>query len=151
MIKQAVPPGGALALHLAKLKLAISPNVGNSGAQFLVVGDCVRASPVLYQSNTKMPLLFIHCAQRLSPPPQAIKTCWKPKTKVRSRKIRRVAVVTITTFHIVIHFLLILSPHMLLGDKVCYSRNGNPFLLASFHQFFLKVPLTMMCCWLWTV
>ena len=45
VIKQAVPPGGDLALHLAKLKLAISPNVGNSGAQFLVVGDCVRASP----------------------------------------------------------------------------------------------------------
>ena len=45
VIKQAVPPGGALALHLAKLKLAISPNVGNSGAKFLVVGDCVRASP----------------------------------------------------------------------------------------------------------
>ena len=45
MITQAVPPGGDLALHLVKLKLAISPNVGNSGAQFLVVGDCVRASP----------------------------------------------------------------------------------------------------------
>ena len=45
VIKQAVPPGGDSALHLAKLKLAISPNVGNSGAQFLVVGDCVRASP----------------------------------------------------------------------------------------------------------
>ena len=35
------------ALHLAKLKPAISPNVGGSDAQFLVVGDCVRASPVL--------------------------------------------------------------------------------------------------------
>ena len=34
------------ALHFAELKLAISPNVGDSGAQFLVVGDCVRASPV---------------------------------------------------------------------------------------------------------
>ena len=45
MIKQAVPPGGAQALHFAWLKLAISPNVGNSGAQFLLVGDCVRASP----------------------------------------------------------------------------------------------------------
>ena len=45
MINQAVPPGGDLALHLAQLKPAISPNVGNSGAQFLVVGDCVRASP----------------------------------------------------------------------------------------------------------
>ena len=47
VIKEAVPPGGAHALHLAWLKLAISPNVGNSGAQFLVVGDCVRASPDL--------------------------------------------------------------------------------------------------------
>ena len=37
----------AHALHFAELKLAISPNVGDSGAQFLVVGDCVRASPVL--------------------------------------------------------------------------------------------------------
>ncbi len=51
MINQAVPPGGDLALHLAKLKLAISPNVGNSGAKFLVVGDCVRASPFQYQIN----------------------------------------------------------------------------------------------------
>ncbi len=49
VIKEAVLPGGDLALHFAWLKLAISPNVGNSGAQFLVVGDCVRASPdVLY-------------------------------------------------------------------------------------------------------
>ncbi len=45
MIMEAVPPGGDLALHLAWLKLPISPNVGNSGAQFLVVGDCIRASP----------------------------------------------------------------------------------------------------------
>ena len=34
------------ALHFAELKLAISPNVGDSGAQFLVGGDCVRASPL---------------------------------------------------------------------------------------------------------
>ena len=27
------------------LTLAIAPNVGDSGAQFLVVGDCVRALP----------------------------------------------------------------------------------------------------------
>ena len=47
MIKKAVPPGGDCALHLAQLKPAISPNVGGSDAQFLVVGDCVRASPVL--------------------------------------------------------------------------------------------------------
>ena len=40
------------ALHFAELKLAISPNVGDSGAQFLVGGgDCVRASPVSYNSN----------------------------------------------------------------------------------------------------
>ena len=35
----------ASALHLAWLKSAIPPNVGNSGVQFLVVGDCVRAIP----------------------------------------------------------------------------------------------------------
>ena len=39
------------ALHFAELKLAISSNVGDSGAQFLVGGDCVRASPVCYNSN----------------------------------------------------------------------------------------------------
>ena len=39
------------ALHFAELKLVISPNVGDSGAQFLVGGDCVRASPVSYNSN----------------------------------------------------------------------------------------------------
>lgn len=27
------------------LTLAIAPNVGDSGAQFMVVGDCVRALP----------------------------------------------------------------------------------------------------------
>ena len=35
----------ASAVHLAWLKSAIPPNVGNSGVQFLVVGDCVRAIP----------------------------------------------------------------------------------------------------------
>ena len=40
------------ALHFAELKLAISPNMGDSGAQFLVGGDCVRASPVHSNSNT---------------------------------------------------------------------------------------------------
>ena len=35
----------ASALHLAWLKSAIPPHVGNSGVQFLVVGDCVRAIP----------------------------------------------------------------------------------------------------------
>ena len=35
----------ASAVHLAWLKSAIPPNVGNSGVQFLVVGDCVRANP----------------------------------------------------------------------------------------------------------
>ena len=39
------------ALHLAELKLVISPNVGDSGAQFLAGGDCVRASPAFYNSN----------------------------------------------------------------------------------------------------
>ena len=47
MITKAVPSHGGLALHLAGLKCAISPNVGDSGAQFLVGGDCVRASPIL--------------------------------------------------------------------------------------------------------
>ena len=41
------------ALHFAELKLAISPNVGDSGAQFLVGGDCVRASPVHVQLKTE--------------------------------------------------------------------------------------------------
>ena len=42
------------ALHFAELKLAISSNVGDSGAQFLVEGDCVRASPVLvWNKQTK--------------------------------------------------------------------------------------------------
>ena len=35
------------------LTLAIAPNVGDSGAQFMVVGDCVRALPC------KMQLKFI--------------------------------------------------------------------------------------------
>ncbi len=48
------------ALHFAKLKLAISPNVGNSGAQFLVVGDCVRASPFYIIKKTKKLLFSIH-------------------------------------------------------------------------------------------
>ena len=33
---------------LLGLRPAISPNVGNSGAQFMVVGVCVRAAPVLF-------------------------------------------------------------------------------------------------------
>ena len=45
VIKKAVPSGGDRALHFVRLKLVISPNVGDSGAQFLVGGDCVRASP----------------------------------------------------------------------------------------------------------
>ena len=47
------------ALHFAELKLAISPNVGDSGAQFLVGGDCVRASPACYNSNRTRKLLTI--------------------------------------------------------------------------------------------
>ena len=46
VIIKAVPPGGDRALHFVRLKPAISPNVGASGAQFLVGGDCVRASPI---------------------------------------------------------------------------------------------------------
>ena len=47
VINKAVPPSGDRALHFVRLKLVISPNVGDSGAQFLVGGDCVRASPIL--------------------------------------------------------------------------------------------------------
>ena len=35
------------------LTLAITPNVGDSGAAFLVVGDCVRANPLLYKKRTE--------------------------------------------------------------------------------------------------
>ena len=45
MINKADGPGGGQALHFVWLKLAIPPNVGNSGVQFLIVGDCVRAIP----------------------------------------------------------------------------------------------------------
>ena len=51
MIKKAVPSGGDRALHFVRLKPAISPNVGASGAQFLVGEDCVRASPTLTKQN----------------------------------------------------------------------------------------------------
>ena len=51
MIIKAVPPGGDRALHFVRLKPAISPNVGASGAQFLVGGDCVRASPKINHSK----------------------------------------------------------------------------------------------------
>ena len=51
MIKKAVPSGGDRALHFVRLKPAISPNVGASGAQFLVGGDCVRASPINLNKN----------------------------------------------------------------------------------------------------
>ena len=51
MIIEAVPPGGDRALHFVRLKPAISPNVGASGAKFLVGGDCVRASPILRNIN----------------------------------------------------------------------------------------------------
>ena len=47
------------ALHFAELKLAISPNVGDSGAQFLVGGDCVRASPVLVWNKQNMILRVV--------------------------------------------------------------------------------------------
>ena len=50
--------GGSLRmrpLHCTPLGLrpAISPNVGNSGAQFMVVGVCVRAAPVLFDIKGK--------------------------------------------------------------------------------------------------
>ena len=50
----------AHALHFAELKLAISPNVGDSGAQFLVVGDCVRASPVLTLKKRQQSYVFFY-------------------------------------------------------------------------------------------
>ena len=57
------------ALHLAKLKPAISPNVGDSDAQFLVVGDCVRASPVYNNckkhKKSKLTLWNLHDDVRL--------------------------------------------------------------------------------------
>ena len=50
--------GGSLRMRplhctLLGLRPAISPNVGNSGAQFMVVGVCVRAAPVLFISIQK--------------------------------------------------------------------------------------------------
>ena len=51
VIIEAVPPGGDRALHFVRLKPAISPNVGASGAKFLVGGDCVRASPIFDNKN----------------------------------------------------------------------------------------------------
>ena len=60
------------ALHFAELKLAISSNVGDSGAQFLVGGDCVRASPVCYNSiQTELLLYHVRCPIDLY-----IKTQW---------------------------------------------------------------------------
>ena len=60
----------ALALHSAELKPAISPNVGDSGAQFLVEGDCVRASPVQVLMKQKclgtrvlMPRVAVQCSE----------------------------------------------------------------------------------------
>ena len=53
------PQVETVALHLAQLKLAISPNVGDSGAEFLVGGDCVRASPTFVQTKTT-PLNVVH-------------------------------------------------------------------------------------------
>ena len=50
------------ALHFAELKLAISPNVGDSGAQFLVWGDCVRASPVHWIQTQTCNVLLIYQA-----------------------------------------------------------------------------------------
>ena len=60
-------------LHFAELKLAISPNVGDSGAQFLVGGvDCVRASPVHYIQTE---LVLYHVRLTL-PNRHFIKTHW---------------------------------------------------------------------------
>ena len=58
VIIKAVPPGGDRALHFVRLKPAISPNVGASGAQFLVGGDCVRASPIYHNKKNETKMLF---------------------------------------------------------------------------------------------
>ena len=62
VINKAVPSGGDSALHFAGLKLAISPNVGNSDAKFLVVGDCVRASPFSTYYQKDKQFFLLHCS-----------------------------------------------------------------------------------------
>ena len=39
--------------HRGQLTSAISPNVGNSIAQFLLVGICVRANPLQFTTYVK--------------------------------------------------------------------------------------------------
>ena len=59
VIKQAVPPGGDLALHLALLKPAIA-QMGDSGAKFLV-GGTAFAHPlqfVKFKNQTLTPCMF---------------------------------------------------------------------------------------------
>ncbi len=57
----------ALALHSAGLKHAIAPNVGNSGAQFLVVGDCVRASPFFIMTYKIIKIIIENESTMLNP------------------------------------------------------------------------------------
>ena len=46
VIHMAVPPERGLSIAPSVwLTFAITPNAGDSGAQFLLVGDCVRAIP----------------------------------------------------------------------------------------------------------
>ena len=47
VINQAVPPGSGIAL--SRVEASISPNVGGSGAQFLVVGDraCTKSKSLI--------------------------------------------------------------------------------------------------------
>ena len=45
------PQGEARHCTPAMLTLAITPNVGNSSAQFLVAGDCVRAFPFTFSRS----------------------------------------------------------------------------------------------------
>ena len=47
------PQGEARHCTPAMLTLAITPNVGNSSAQFLVAGDCVRAFPFTFSRSCK--------------------------------------------------------------------------------------------------
>ena len=47
LIKKELSPGGGDPLHLGWLNPAITSSVGDSTVQFLVVGTCVRARPLL--------------------------------------------------------------------------------------------------------
>ena len=61
MIKEVVPPGRGWSIALRIwLTPAISPNVGNSAWQFLLVGNCVRAIPWLLTWSYSCILVLSH-------------------------------------------------------------------------------------------